>query len=120
MTLGWNELSLAVKRRDTGTIVHRLPYIEQCLRRSPTLTRERVEAEMLQGRRLVLRPCPFPYNVDASHYILWVRDTITHVEAWRLLARRISLPFLLYENPSEFRSVPHTQHFHVFVRGVLE
>jgi len=118
MTLSWDELSIAVKQRDARTIVTRLPEIERCLKGSPNLTRARVESEILQGRRVVFKPCPFPYDVDAEHYILWVRDNISHAHAWKLLAQKIEVPFLVYENPSNFRSVPHTQHFHVFVREV--
>jgi hypothetical protein len=116
MTLGWDELTAAVKSRDARTIVHRLPEIEKCLRSSPYLTRERVEREILHGRKMVLKACPFPYDVEGHHYILWMRDLITHAQAWKVLVTRLPSPFLLYENPRGFRSVPHTQHFHVFTK----
>ena len=119
MTLGWEELSQAVKKRDAFTIVQRLPEIEKCLRASPRLTRKRVEDEILGNKRLVLRPCSFPYDVEAHHYILWVRDEITHAEAWKRLRKRIQGEFLLHENKIGFRSVPHTQHYHVFLRTQL-
>jgi len=120
MTLSWSQLVEAVARNDTDLIVRRTPSVEMEYDQAPTLTREMIEREYFMRDDCYLVINPYPYDVEADHYILWMRYYVEEVEVRWLLKERFGLDerdeVVLYENPVGTRSVGHTRHWHVFLR----
>lgn len=115
MPLSWKDLEYAVLTGDTQRIDRRSPSVLAAYQRAPSLSRTEVEEEILQGEDFVLLKNKYPYDVQAYHYVLWCRYPITKAAAYLRVCQLIRGKFLIFENPPSHRSVPHTQHYHVFI-----
>jgi hypothetical protein len=114
MTLSWNELSDAIGADDDRTI-GRTNAVQKEYRNTPRITRAEIEEYFLQGDDYAFTSNPFPYDVDADHYILWLRYPLSYEEVYDIVCNWTDGSFLVYENHPTRRSVPHTRHWHVFI-----